>query len=219
MKTAVIPISVAFEVASAVAFAQGAADPMAQLRACALMERSERSKCLEELSRSVRPAPDPAREAPTGAPAREAEDWIVSETTSPVDYTPIVTAKTVPPAGANSASLQLMIRCKGDRTELVMTGPDISRNGAEYAISYRINGNQPVQLAAASPSLGAGAAFPGDVVRLLQSLPAEGDLAVRISARAADAHEGHFSLAGLKAVRDRIARACKWPNAVGAQRQ
>ena len=35
----------------------------------------------------------------------------------------------------------------------------------------------------ASPSFGAGAAFKGDVVRLLQSLPEEGDIAVRLSSR------------------------------------
>ena len=34
-----IPLSVAFEVASGIAFAQGAADPMAHLRACSLMEQ------------------------------------------------------------------------------------------------------------------------------------------------------------------------------------
>ena len=38
MKTVAIPLTVAFEVASAVAFAQGASDPVAHLRACSLME-------------------------------------------------------------------------------------------------------------------------------------------------------------------------------------
>ena len=33
-----IPLSVAFEVASGIAFAQGAADPMAHLRACATID-------------------------------------------------------------------------------------------------------------------------------------------------------------------------------------
>src|SRR5258708_19311600 len=82
MKTAAIPLSVAFEVASAVAFAQGASDPVAHLRACSLMEQAERLECLGKLSRSIVP---PARPAPGG------DNWIVSETTSPVDYTPIVT--------------------------------------------------------------------------------------------------------------------------------
>src|SRR5258708_37333433 len=78
MKTVAIPLIVAFEVGSAVAFAQGASDPVADLRACSLMERQERLECLEKLSRSIAP---PARPAPAGG------NWDVSMTTSPVDYT------------------------------------------------------------------------------------------------------------------------------------
>ena len=44
-----IPLSLAFEIASGIAFAQGAADPMAHLRACSLMERAERLECLDKL--------------------------------------------------------------------------------------------------------------------------------------------------------------------------
>ncbi len=63
MKTVAIPLSVAFEVASAVAFAQGGSDPVAHLRACSLMERAERLECLEKLSRSIEPPARPAAAA------------------------------------------------------------------------------------------------------------------------------------------------------------
>ncbi len=209
MKTAAIPLAVAFEVASAVAFAQAGSDPVADLRACSLMERAERVECLEELSRSIAP---PARPAP------EVDNWIVSETTSPVDYTPIVGAKNASHGGSDGSSIQLSIHCRGGRTELVVTGPAVTRRGEEYAISYRINGDLAVQLAAGSPSFGTGAAFQGDVVRLLQSLPDEGDIAVRLSTRNGAAQDGYFSLGGLKMVRDKIAVACKWPQAVATPR-
>ena len=94
----------------------------------------------------------------------------------------------------------------------------ISRSGADYAISYRINGNQPVQLAGGPSSVGKGAAFQGDVVRLLQSLPEEDDIAVRLSTRTGAAQEGHFLLGGLKMVREKVAVACKWPQAVARPR-
>src|SRR5260370_21749579 len=110
MKTAAIPLSVAFEVASAVAFAQGANDPVAHLRACSLMERTERLECLEKLSRSI--------EQPAGRVAG-GDNWIVSETTSPVDYTPIVAATTSSRGGSNGSSMQLSIKCRGGRTELI----------------------------------------------------------------------------------------------------
>ena len=50
-----ILLSVAFEVASRIAFAQGAGDPMAHLRACSLMEHAERLECLDKLSRNIAP--------------------------------------------------------------------------------------------------------------------------------------------------------------------
>jgi hypothetical protein len=209
MKTAAIPLSVAFEVASAVAFAQGANDPVAHLRACSLMEQAERLECLEKLSRSLAP---PARPAPGG------DNWIVSETTSPVDYAPIVTATTSSRGGSNDSSMQLSIRCRGGRTELVVAGPAVSRSSADYAISYRVNDGQPVQFAAGPPSFGTGAAFTGDVVRLLQSLPEEGDIAVRLSTRTGAAQDGYFTLGGLKMVREKVAAACKWPHAVARPR-
>src|SRR5882724_6020265 len=214
MKTVAIALFVAFEVASTVAFAQAGSDPVANLRACSLMERQERLECLEKLSRSIAP---PARPAPaSSAPA--ADNWIVSETTSPVDYTPIATATTLSRGGANGSSMQLSIQCRGGRTELVVAGPAVSRSSAEYAISYRINGGQPVQLAAGSPSFGTGAAFTGDVVRLLQSLPEEGDIAVILSTRTGAAQDGLFLLGGLKRVREKVAVACKWPQAVARPR-
>jgi len=210
MKTAAIPLSVAFEVASAVAFAQGANDPVAHLRACSLMEQAERLECLEKLLRSIEP---PARPAAPGG-----DNWIVSETTSPVDYTPIVTATTSSRGGPNGSSMQLSIQCRGGRTELVVAGPAVSRSSADYAISYRINDGQPVQLAAGSPSFGTGAAFTGDVVRLLQSLPEEGDIAVRLSTRTGAAQDGSFLLGGLKMVREKVAAACKWPHTIAKPR-
>ena len=121
---------------------------MAQLRACSVMERAERLKCLDNLSRNIAPAVGPA----------PADNWIVSETTSPVDYTPIVTASTSS-RGPDSSSMQLSIYCRSGRTEMVVTGSALSGRGGDYAITYSINDNQPVQVAAGSPSFGTGVAF------------------------------------------------------------
>src|SRR4051794_3815469 len=209
MKTAAIALSVGIGLVSGVAFAQtGATDPMTHLRACSLMESAARLECLEKLSRAIA---SPDRPSPAD------DNWIVSETTSPVDYTPIVTA-TASSRGSTGALMQLFIRCRAGRTELVVAGPAVSRSSEEYAISYRINDDQPVQLAASSPSFGTGAAFTGDVVRLLQSLPEEGGLTIRLSARTGVAQEGYFLLGGLKIVRDKVAAACKWPHAVAKPR-
>ena len=200
-----ILLSVALEVASRIAFAQETGDPMADLRACSLMEHAERLECLEKLSRKI---------APRAAPAPGSDNWIVSETTSPVDYTPIASATAFSTNGSDGSSMHLSIHCRGGRTELVVAGPTVSRSGRDYVISYRINDGQPVQLAGGSPSFGTGVAFTGDIVRLLQSLPENGHIAVRISARGGAAQDGRFSLGGLKTVREKLAAACKWPSAV-----
>jgi hypothetical protein len=123
--------------------------------------------------------------APPDRPARGGDNWIISETTSPVDYTPIVTATT-------SSRVRLSIHCRGGRTELVVAGPGVSRGSGDYAVSYRINDDQPVQLAARSPSFGTGAAFSGDVMRLLKSLPEEGHVTVHIFIRSGAAQDGDF---------------------------
>jgi hypothetical protein len=208
MKIAAIPLFVAISVAGGLAFAQVADDPIDHLRACSVMEGAARLECLEDLSRKIAP---PARAAPAG------DNWVVSDTTSPVDYTPIVSASTASRGGSDGSSMQLSIHCRGGRTELVVSGPAV-RSGEAYAISYRINDAQPVQLAPGPPTFGTGVAFMGDVVRLLQSLPEEGGIAVRLLTRTGVARSGYFLLDGLKTVREKVAAACKWPLAVAKPR-
>jgi len=206
MKCPAIPLSVSLGIVSAMAFAQ-TNDPVEQLRACSAMERAERLKCLDDLSRNIAPAVGPV----------QGLNWIISETTSPVDYTPVVAASTSS-RGPDSSSMQLTIFCRNGRTEMVVTGAAVSRMGEGYAVNYSINGNQPVRVAVGSPLFGTGVAFQGDVVRLLQSFPDEGEITIHLSTRTAAAVDRSFSLGGLKAVRERIAAACKWPNAVASPR-
>jgi hypothetical protein len=181
-----------------------AQDPMTQLRACLQKEHAERLGCLNKLTRTI---------APQNRLASE-NDWIVSQTTSPIDYSPIATATTSSSNGSGESVMQLSIRCRGGRTELVLAGPGISRGGGDGAISYRVNDNSAVQVAAALPAFGPGVGFGGDVVRLVQSLPDSGDLIVLLSPRGGAAHDATFSLAGLDAARAKMAAACKWPRAI-----
>ena len=83
MKTAAIPLSVAFEVASGVAFAQGASDPVAHLRACSLMERAERLECLENCRATSRAGVARRQAATTGSSARPPRPWTIRRSSSP----------------------------------------------------------------------------------------------------------------------------------------
>ena len=204
MKTAVPPLAVAFNVACGIAYAQSANDPMETLRACSAMTGSARLECLQDLSRKI---PPPGR--------RAADDgWMVSETTSPVDYLPVVVAIASSVSSSDGAAMQLAIHCRKGRTEVVVGGPTVSRSANEYAISLRLNAEPPMQLTAASPSFGSGVAFGGDVVQLLRSLPDDGHIVVRLSTRTGAVQEGQFALSGFKNVREKMGAACKWPHAV-----
>ena len=96
------------------------------------------------------------------APA--AANWIVSETTSPLDYTPVAIATALSSGGPDRAILQLSIQCRGGRTDLVIMGPALIRRGENYVVSYSVNDGPPVMVASgtlACPECDA-PVFPGD---------------------------------------------------------
>jgi hypothetical protein len=225
MKIATICVAFAFGPASADALAQGADDTMEKLRGCSLLAHAERLECLEKLSRDIAPPPPPrpaASPAPGVAPAAEvapaADNWIVSETTSPLDYTPVAIATASSSGGPDGFTVKLSIQCRGGRTDLVIGGPVFTRRSEDYLVSYVVNDGQPVVVAAGTPASGTGVAVRGDVVRLLASLPDRGEVAFRVTTRQGAALEGRYALAGLKVVLDRLAVSCRWPTAAGAPR-
>jgi hypothetical protein len=216
MKVARFSAAFAFGLASVGAAAQSAGDAMEKLRACALLPQAERLECLEKLSRDIAPTPPapPPATPPEARRAPAAEDWTVSETTSPLDYTPVAIATASSSGGPDGVPLQLSIQCRGGRTELVIGGPAVVRRSEDYVASYAINDGAPLVLPAGVPASGAGIAIKGDVVRLLASLPDRGDVTFRVEARQGGAAlQGRYSLSSLKTVRDRLAAPCKWPAA------
>jgi hypothetical protein len=205
MRGAALPFLVAPAIVSGISLAQAASEPAAQFRACSLMESAARSECLDAPSRPTAPSP---RLALAG------DGWVISETTSPVDYSPIATATTSSLDVAGGSQMRLSIRCRGGRTEMTVAGPGITRPANEYFIFYRVNGGRSGQLEGAAPASGDGVAFKGDVVPLLQSLPGEGTLLMRVVSVSGKPVDGTFSLNGLDTLRARIGATCKWPHAI-----
>jgi hypothetical protein len=214
------------------------ADPIDRLRACAVLRPSERVECLEKLSTDLGPPSAASAAAPAektlppqipprtppvevrrveSPPAAElppaAEDWIVSQTTSPFDYSPIAVATALAKSSPDGAPLQLSIQCRGGGTELVLAGAPIKPLGEGSAVAYRIDEGGPVPLAAGAPAAGTGVAIKGDVVRLLASLPDRGSVSFRITGPQGATLEGRYALASLNAVLRRLAGPCKWPAA------
>jgi len=86
----------------------------------------------------------------------------------------------------------------------------VSRAG-EVQVDYQINDQPSVKLAWHASADGKTAIYKGDPVGLLQSLPEGARLKINVLDGPETGYEATFQLAGLDAVRDKIAAACKWP--------
>jgi hypothetical protein len=138
--------------------------------------------------------------------------WVVSQTMSAVDYSPIATATISSRHIADSPPMQLSIRCRGGRSELAVSGPGITGSGDDYFISYRVNDGQSVRFGGVVPAFGGGVAFKGDAGALMQSLPVGGELAVLVISLKGNSQQGVFSLDGMETLRAKIGATCKWPH-------
>lgn len=206
MKAVAACLLVVLAASAAPAIAQPAGDPIDRLRACSSLPDAERLKCLDKLSREVAPA-SAQPPAASGASTAISESWIFSETTSPIDYSPVVVATGTANGAPDGAGMKLSIACRGGTMSVALAGPGIVAPGDTYIVSYAVDGGPPTALAVAPSATGI--ALAGDAVRLLFALPAQGDLAFRVLGRQGGASEGHYSLAGLKATRERMAVSCK----------
>ena len=175
-----------------------------RLNACSQFEGIDRLKCVDDVLGEMPERPDSA--LPQG------QNWIVSETTSPVDYEPQISAVTTARASSQDAPSSLAIRCRARRTELLVSTATSWKRAAvgEVRGAYRINEGPFVELRWRYTETG-GLAFQGDVVSLLRSMPDSGRMLVRVYAGEAHPYESTFELIGLDLVRRKIAAACSWP--------
>jgi hypothetical protein len=161
--------------------------------------------------------------APPGAPARRVDipakpqdtDWIVSETTSPVDYSPLITAVIRSTTSLPDAPNTLVIRCLGPRTEVLLRteGTWRAARASKVQVDYQIDDQPLVRLQWTTSADGKTASYGNDAVGFLQSLPEGARLKIKVLDRAGPGHEATFQLAGLDAVRKKIAVPCKWSTA------
>src|ERR1019366_8124207 len=164
-------------------------------------------------------SPDkPTGAVPPDMPARTVDipakppdtNWVVSETTSPVDYSPLITAAIRSTSGEKDAPNTLTIRCRQLRTELLLRTEGTWRisRASEVQIDYQINDQSFVRLQWAASADGKTATYKDDAVGLLRSLPEGARL--KINVFDGPGHDATFQLTGLDAIRKKIAVACKW---------
>jgi hypothetical protein len=227
MTPRVLLLAAALTALSPPGLAQSDSELRAKLQACSQLEGGARRECLDKLLYEI-PAPSkssPAAkrpQAPATPPAARkasvADTWFVTETISPLDYSPIAMATATAAAGADGATMSLSVQCRGGRTDMVVAGAAIQRGPDDAVVTYMVNAGPPVPVAVGGAPSGKGLAFRLDTVGLLASLPNDGDMTVRVAGRQGGTVEGKFSLAGLAKARAKIAAPCKWPVAArGAQ--
>jgi len=188
-----------------VAYGQPADDAIAQFKSCLAREGDARVECLDKLSRELSGGSAPALLRTNSG------NWIVSETTSPVDYSPQMTATILSESTAKGAPTSLTVRCRGQRTELLVNTAGTWRpsyNG-EFKVAYRIDDQPAVEARWTAFARGRGAVFKGDVIRFVQSLPEGARLSISVYDWQGPAHEATFQMSGLDAVRQKISMACK----------
>lgn len=152
----------------------------------------------------------------TDVPTQPTEsNWVVSETTSPVDSSPLVTALIRSTSEMQDAPRALAIRCRGQRTDLMVrtNGAWGATRGNELRVDYQINGTPTVGLQWTLSADGKTVTYKDDPVGLLQSLPDGARLTINVADKASSSHKAVFQLDGWDAIRKKIATACKWTQA------
>jgi hypothetical protein len=191
--------------------AQPADDTVTRIRACLRYEGTAREACFDALWREL------TREASlTGLPpVRRADDWIVSATMSPVDYSPQITATKITRKTSGNAPSLLTVGCRSQRTEISLgtTGAWKPLRGDDVQVAYRLNSQQEVQERWTASTAGHAATLRGDAARLLGLMSDPGQFGVRVQDGSGPTPSATFDLAGVDAVRKKIDTACKSPPA------
>ena len=157
-----------------------------------------------EIRSDIRPTTADVPVGPTGT------NWVVSETASPVDYSPLVTAIIRSTSPVKNAPTTLAVRCREKHTELLVRtdGTWVTSRGKALRVDYQINDQPAVTLPWSASADGKTARYKDDAVGLLQSLPEGAQLKINVFDGPGPGHDATFQLAGLDTVRKKIAVAC-----------
>ena len=163
-----------------------------------------------------------------GANGGDAEEWVISETRSPVDYSPQVSAMIASIPSPGNWGMSFSLHCRQGRTEALFGIPDFARYpaGSAFPMEYLAVSQQAIDARSVERrwverrgvekrfdevSGAVDAALTGNVVAFLKSLPDNGILSVRVRDRNAVTHDAEFHLKDFGPVREKLAAACDWP--------
>ena len=170
--------------------------------------------------------PAPAPDVPTGAtPANGSVNendrrpretgWIISETTSPVDYSPLVTAVLNSTSNMKNGPNALSVSCRAQHTELSVRtdGAWGVARGNGVLVDYQISGRPVVRQPWILSADGKTATYKNDSVELLRSIPDNATLKIAVIDKSNIRLAATFEPAGLAGLRQKVGAACKWASA------
>jgi hypothetical protein len=174
------------------------------------------------------PGPGDARPQPAAAPVdrmakreipgRASSGWIVGETVSPVDFSPLLVAQ-INSAGSNKpdAPSALVLRCRAGRTEMSLRtqGSWHAGRAGVVEVVFTDDRRPPQRSRWSVASDGKSASLAEDAISAVQGLLGA-TISISINDGAQDVGTATFELVGIDAVREKLARRCRWP-AVAAQ--
>jgi hypothetical protein len=139
-------------------------------------------------------------------------NWVISETTSPVDCSPLVTALIRSTSQVKDTPSTLAVRCRGQRTDLLVgtDGTWATTRGHELRVDYQVNDQPAVGVQWILSSDGKSATYKDDPVGFLQSLPNGARLKINVADRTSSSHEATFQIDGWDVIRNKIGTACRW---------
>jgi hypothetical protein len=174
--------------------------------------RKKAASEVSETGETTTAAVQPDTKANTETGGSPTKSWTISETTSPVDYSALVTAVIEPTRSAKNGVARLTIRCRGKRTELsgqFQSNSNTSKAG-DVQVEYQISDQPPVRERWGWSADGKSAVYPDDPVAMLRSIPDGATLKIGRAESGGVEHGATFQLVGLDLVRKRVADACKW---------
>ena len=157
-------------------------------------------------SASSQPAGPADNPAPTPS-----SNWVISETTSPLDYSPLITAVTRSTSQERDAPTSFSVRCRGQRAE-VLVGTQGTWRGSrvnEIQVDYQVDDRPAVRQQWIASEDGKTVRYKDDAAGLLRSLPDDARLKISVFDWQGPGHEATFQLAGLDGIRRKIELACK----------
>ena len=191
---------------SQVVWGQPEDDAIARFKSCLKQEGTARLECFDKISKELSTGSAPAATQSSGG------NWVISETTSPVDYSPLITAAISSASPVKNAPSSFAIRCRGQRIDLLVSTAGSWRpaSNGEFKVAYQIDDQPTVEQQWAALAGGRGATLRGDVNQLLRQLREGGRLLIRVHDWQGPAYEAVFQISGLDVVREKMAPFCKW---------